>query len=96
MASRALLWEAHNLAKTYRVRPSELYDIDDPMAAFCFDRAVARFGNALSAELEGVHEPKDKDGKKTEAKRLRILRKWIPETSAASANTGYRDPAKEA
>ena len=86
------LWSAYTLAKTWKCRPSELYDVEDPYDAFRFDRAVAHFGDALSAELDKVE---GKNNKEIEAKRLKILRKWIPEASTATPGRKYRDPAKE-
>jgi hypothetical protein len=78
---------AFQLSQSCNERPSRIYDIHDPVQAFCFDRAVVLFGEALQAELEAVNE---NTASATKAKRQRILRKWIPEASAGS----FRDPAK--
>lgn len=50
------------------------------------DRAVATFGNALSAELESVE---GKNSRTIQSKRESILRKWIPE---ARETRKFRDP----
>lgn len=42
------------------MRPSELYDITDPFVAYCFDEAVATFGNFVKGELDKV-EGQSKD-----------------------------------
>lgn len=86
------MWELYRLAKTWRTRPSELIAVEDELAKFCLDRAVATFGLALENELNSVHFKDDKDGKKAERKRAQILRKWLPETMKASTGTGFRDP----
>lgn len=46
-----------------------------PFAAFCFDNAVTTFGRALEAELDSVKPAKTE--KATEAKRARLLDKWL-------------------
>lgn len=82
-----LLWETWVLSQKMRIRPSDLVAEDDPYVAFCLDRAVATFGMALENELESVEET----GKKGEAKRQRILAKWVPEQGKASAKR-FRNP----
>lgn len=47
-------WLAYSQAKTWGCRPSELYDIEDPYVAFCFDQAVAAWGNHVVTELDDV------------------------------------------
>ncbi len=78
---------AFQLAQSSSVRPSQIYNITDPVQAFCFDRAVSTFGEALQAELESVNE---KTASGTRAKRKRILAKWIPEATSGSS---FKDPA---
>lgn len=79
---------AWSLAKSMRCRPSEVYGIANPLAAYCFDSAVTRWGNALEADMTaaGDHE---KDSKKAQRARERVLRRYVPATAR------YRDPAKE-
>lgn len=68
------------MAKTYKTRPSELLDLEDPHDAFRLDRAVWFFGSSLSAELQSV---KGKTDREIERRQDRILQKWIPQTTAA-------------
>lgn len=84
----AMLWQLFNLAKTWQTRPSQLLNIDNDWQAFCLDRAVATFGNALKAELDSVE---GKNNKEIQRKRESILRKWIPE---ASSERKFADPGK--
>jgi len=72
------------------VRPSDLYQVEDPVAAYCFDRAVYHFGTSLKAELEEVQ---GKTEQEIQRKRLSILSRWIPEASTATRQR-FRDPAK--
>lgn len=93
MTSSRNLWQAYQLAKDLRCRPSELYGITETVQAFCFDRAVVIFGSALSAELEAA---KGKTDKAIAASRRRILKRWIPEaTDSTGPKKRFRDPAKE-
>lgn len=70
------------------VRPSQLYEVDDPVAAYCFDKAVNHFGSELKAELENVQGKTDKE---IQRKRAGVLARWVP----GSANRQrFRDPAQ--
>lgn len=77
------------MSKTWRVRPSELYCVDDPYEAFRFDRAVWQFGTALTSELD---KQEAKTSKETEKKRKAVFDKWMG-SSASAGNKGFRDPA---
>lgn len=81
-----MLWQTFNLAKTWNCRPSELIGLTSDWQAFCFDRAVAAFGNPLEAELNAVE---GKNKKTVERKREQILRRWIPE---ARETRKFADP----
>lgn len=76
------------MSKQWRVRPSELYCVDDPIAAFKFDRAIWTFGTALTAELD---KQEAKTTKETENKRRQVFDKWMG--SSASKSQSFRDPA---
>lgn len=87
------LWQAYRIAREFRCRPSELYDVTDPIDAFKFDRAVYVFGSSLSAALDSAE---GKNEKAIRANRKRIIQKWIPE-AAGDARTkakNFRDPAR--
>lgn len=73
----------YNQAKTWKCMPSELLSIhDDPLAAYSFNNAVWLFGMELEAELNKPAKP-DKDSKKEEQRRTRVLNKWIPKAPGA-------------
>jgi hypothetical protein len=79
----ANLWFYYNQAKTWRVTPASLLflDTDDQIAAHGFNNAAFIFGTALEAALAQVE---DKEPKRAEAKRQRVLNKWLQlETSKA-------------
>lgn len=89
------VWQTHLIAKTYSVRPSELLGLEPrSLEAYCLDEAVATFGNALSAELEGVE---GKTAAAIEARRNQILEQWL-ETSVSDEDIEvpkghFADPA---
>lgn len=83
-----MLWQLFNLAKTWNCRPSQLINVQSDWQAFCLDRAVATFGNALKAELESVE---GKNAKAVERKRSQILGRWIPE---AREQRKFADPGR--
>lgn len=78
------MWEAYLLAKQMGVRPSELYDVDDPLARYCFDRAVITFGSVLEGEISKVKGRNEHD---TEFKRQRVINKFL------GVQQKFRDPA---
>lgn len=79
---------AFRLAKSSQCRPSDVYAVDDPVDAYCFDRAVYHFGTALEAALDEANS--EKTAAAVNRKRQRIFQKWIPE-----ASVGFADPAKK-
>lgn len=92
MSNTSNLWQAYQLAKDLRCRPSELYGLTDTVQAFCFDRAVVIFGSALSAAMDNA---KGKTDKAVQASRRKIFKKWIPEaTDSAGPKKRFRDPAQ--
>jgi hypothetical protein len=82
------MMSAWSMSKSLRCRPSEVYGIQSPLAAYCFDSAVTRWGSALEADLQAAGDG-EKDGKKAQRARERVLRRYVPSTAR------YRDPAKE-
>jgi hypothetical protein len=75
VANTPALWQAYNLSKTMRARPSDVYAISGAFRRFCFDQAVMTFGVSLEAELDSVKE--SKDPKQTAAKKSRIIDNWL-------------------
>jgi hypothetical protein len=64
------------MAKQLRIRPSDLYGIDEEVAAWSFDRAVLTFGNALESKLQIIARA-SKRQKEAERKVERELQKWL-------------------
>jgi hypothetical protein len=77
------------------VTPASLLflDLDDQIAAHGFNNAVFIFGTALEAALAGVS---NKDPKREELLRQRVLEKWLGTSKAPDAPskpaTAYRTP----
>ena len=70
------------------IRPSEVYFIEDQLAAFCFDRAVTMFGLEVDAALKKVVRGAKND-KEAEAKSAREFAKWVRDPSTPR----FKDPA---
>jgi hypothetical protein len=81
-----------NLARTWKVRPSELAAITDPLTAFYFDRAVAAFGTEVEAAMDDAA-----DGAKTkkDAQRRRgmALARYMKNADGTPSAGTFRDPA---
>jgi hypothetical protein len=74
------------MAKTYKVRPSELFGIEDAYVAYCFDEAVAVWGLHVTSELEAID---GKNAKQIEARR----EKKFNELMGMKPEKQFRDPA---
>jgi hypothetical protein len=84
------VWTLYLHAKTWGVRPSSLLNITESYPAYCFDEAVAVFGNTLSAELDSVD---GKNAAEIELKRKHILEDALRDPDEAAPVTGrYLDP----
>lgn len=81
-----MLWEAWSLAKTYRVLPSEIYAIQDEVAAWCFNRAVRMFGTELEAEMEESARGAKSDTQ-AQHRRQAVFARWT------GTEVKFRDPA---
>lgn len=69
------------MARTYRCRPSQLIDIGDPYAAYCFDEACYAWGAHVETELAKASSGA-KNEKEAAAKRSRqyqLLMTDLPE-----------------
>jgi hypothetical protein len=75
------------LSKAWRTRPSEIYEIEEPLAALNFDRAVNYFGSRVEAEMEEAAE-KAKTQKIARSKSLSVLNRYLE-----PAGQQFRDPA---
>ncbi len=78
----------HNLAKTYRCRPSDLLGLTNTWDAFAFDSAVAVFSNKVESEMDSV---KGRTDKAKQNARDAVLRRYIPELAKARK---FADPGK--
>lgn len=86
-----MLWEAFQLGKQLRTRPSEIYAIEDEVTAWSFDRAVQTFGMALENKLSDVTE-KAKNRKSGQQKAQNELMKWLSSADTKAAPGRFRDP----
>lgn len=75
MKSSAKLWEAWRLSKTYQQLPSQIYGVEDSLASYCFDRAVATFGIAVEQDIEEATDGKKK--KAAEASASMVRARWL-------------------
>lgn len=79
------LFNAWNMSRAMRCRPSEVYKMTDEFVAYAFDSAVTRWGMAFeSAITEATNGARDAD--KAEAARQRVIRRWLP------SERKYADP----
>lgn len=83
------------MAKTFRTRPSDFLQVDHPVQAFYFDRAVFNFGTAFDADMDEQEQHKGKRPPKPEAvklKKQRRLRKWLEDDEGEKPPQRFRDP----
>lgn len=79
------------MGKQLRTRPSEIYGIDDELAAWCFDRAIQTFGQALENRLHEIGE-KSKNRKSGQMKVMQEIDKWLSSGDTKASRGRYRDP----
>lgn len=77
------------MSQSLKSRPSDLLHIKNPTHAFCFDRAVWKFGATLDGQLEAISE-KAKKPASAKARQQLLLTQWLAEPGAKGF---YRDPA---
>lgn len=85
------MWEAFQLAKQLKSRPSEIYGIDDELTAWSFDRAVQTFGGALENRLREVTK-KTKTQAAADRKAHAELDKWLSSADTKAVPGRFRDP----
>lgn len=88
MSDSSQVWQAWQLSKAYRCRPSEIYGIEHPVQQLYFDRAVWAFGTTLEGELEKAGNNAKKP-RQAEQARQRVLQKWL---GSNTGDRGYRKP----
>lgn len=70
----ANLWKLYQEAKLWKVRPSQLFGIDNDYYAYCLDEVVAAWGSHVTSELDKVEGKDSKDaGRKRQRKLLQLL-----------------------
>lgn len=79
------------MSQRFRVRPSDLYGIDDELTAWSFDRAVITFASALENRLHEISEDA-KNRKTAQAKIKRETEKWLSSADTKAAKGVFRDP----
>jgi len=79
------------MGKSLQARPSEIYNIDDELTAWCFDRAIQTFGGALESRLQEVAE-KAKNRKAAKVKVNQELDRWLSSADTKAATGRFRDP----
>ena len=63
-----------NQAKTWSTRPSVLSGITQDYRAYCFDEAVASWGNVVTNELEKIEGKTDKEvNRKRHARLMKLM-----------------------
>jgi hypothetical protein len=77
------------MSQALNSRPSDLFKIKNAIHAFCFDRAVWKFGATLDSQLDAISE-KAKKPASAKAKRQMLLTQWLAEPGAKGF---YKDPA---
>ncbi len=82
------LFNAWNMSRAMRCRPSEVYGIEaGSFEAYAFDSAVVRWGLAFEAALSDATSGASNQAA-AEAARQRVLRRWLP------SERRYADPGK--
>lgn len=81
------------MGKQMGLPPSDVYGIDDELTAWCFNRAVQTFGNALENALHEVS--KKAKPKQAEQAVQNKLNKWLSSADPQEVRdkTQFRDPA---
>jgi hypothetical protein len=77
-------------AKTWNCRPSNLLAIEDDYVAYCLDQAVGYLGRSIEAELGRVEAKSESEA---EAKRQRVLERFLYDEKTKPTRGAYADPA---
>lgn len=87
------MWRLDQVSRRYNCRPSELFGIETPYEAFCFDQAIAVFSQWVEQKLEEIPLKKGKNaGEKRQRAQNQLFRQLlqIPEDTSKPK---FRDPA---
>lgn len=75
-----------------KIRPSELYSIADPLAAFYFDRAVVTYGTEVESAMGEASEGA-KSAKDARRRRQLALAKYMKNADGTHSTGTFRDPS---
>lgn len=79
------------MGRTWKAKPSDIYFIDDEIAAWCFDRAVTLFGYTVENEM-ALAASKAQRGQEDGARQA-VLNAWLKEGRDGERGM-FKDPAK--
>ena len=89
------MWEAWQMAKVYHTLPSLIFNIEDPLTAYYFNRAVFIFGSNVETEMQNA-EMLAKSDQARIAARKKVLRRFLGDYTNESTDTSqFRDPMKD-
>lgn len=81
-------------SKTWGTRPSVLLGLESgSYEAYCLDQAIGYLGTQLEYELERAGEKPNKNEKKIEAARKKVLEKYMSQGKKKKQTKGFADPA---
>lgn len=89
MKNRQLMWSLYQNAKLWSTRPSVMCEIEGSYYSYCFDEAVAAWGNYVVSELEQVTG-------KTDTEVTRKRRNKLLQLLDAPAAQRFRAPRRPA
>lgn len=85
-------WLLYSNAKQWKVRPSQLLDIEDAYVAYCLDEAIGYFGSQLEFELDKASSGKESKGERSaKMKRQSVLDRVLGPPKKETAR--FADPA---
>lgn len=87
------MWMLDKLATRYRVRPSELLDIEHSYDAYCLDEAVMTFCAGVEQKLEAVPTPKGKKGSERRQRNQQAMLNRVLGIEDKAPNK-FKDPAE--
>ncbi len=83
------------MAKVYHTLPSLIFNIEDPLTAYYFNRAVFIFGSNVETEMQNA-EMLAKSDQARIAARKKVLRRFLGDYTNESTDTSqFRDPMKD-
>ena len=86
------------MSKQWQKRPSEIYDVTNPLDAYWFDRAVMYFGTAFEADIEDATADAKTNAQAERAAQV-VRDRWLRDEDdtpqeSTQAPKSFRDPAE--